>query len=86
MRLDKFLSAVRIFKSRNLASEALSASMVYIDNLPAKAAKSVVIGSIIEIDTPIFYKKIEVLNLPAKNTRKDEVSSLFKLLDERIKN
>jgi ribosome-associated heat shock protein Hsp15 len=85
MRLDKFLSAVRIFKSRNLAAEALSASMVYLDNLPAKASKSVTIGSIIEIDTPIFYKKIEVLNLPPKNLRKEEASSLIKILDERIK-
>ena len=85
MRLDKYLSVIRIFKSRSLAGEALSASMVYLDNLTAKASKTVTVGAIIEIDTPIFYKKIEVLQLPLKNTRKDEVSSLYNLLDERVK-
>ena len=85
MRLDKFLSAARIFKSRSLAGEALSSSMVFIDNLPAKASKIIKPGSIIEIDTPLFYKKIEVLLLPPKNLRKDEVSTLFHLIDERTK-
>jgi len=85
MRLDKFLSTVRIFKSRSMASEALSSSMVYLDSLPAKSSKTVSIGSIIEIDTPIFYKKIEVLDLPQKNMRRSEASSLIKILDERIK-
>lgn len=85
MRLDKFLSAARIFKSRSLASEAISSSMVFIDNLPAKASREVRPGIFVEIDTPAYYKKIEVVSLPPKNMSKKEASLLYRLIEERIK-
>ena len=65
MRLDKFLSAARIFKSRSLANEAISSSMVFISNLPAKSSREVAPGLIVEIDTPRIYKKIEILTMPS---------------------
>ncbi len=85
MRLDKFLSVARIFKSRSLAGDAASSSMVFLDGLPAKPSKEIKPGSIIEIDTPLFYKKIEVLVIPAGNVSKKDAESLFKLIDERRK-
>ncbi len=85
MRLDKFLSVVRIFKSRSLAGEAASSSMVFLDGLPAKPSKEIRPCCIIEIDTPLFYKKIEVLTVPSGNVAKKEALTLFKLLDERKK-
>jgi ribosomal 50S subunit-recycling heat shock protein len=85
MRLDRFLSVARIFKSRSLASEAIQASMVFIDSLAARPAKEIRPGQKIEIDTPRFYKKIEVLSLPAGNISKKDVTTLYKLLEERIK-
>jgi ribosome-associated heat shock protein Hsp15 len=85
MRLDKFLSAARIFKSRSLASEAISSSMVFIDNLPAKPSREVRTGIIIEIDTPLYYKKMEVTALPPANMRKKDADSLYRLIEERAK-
>jgi ribosome-associated heat shock protein Hsp15 len=85
MRIDRFLSVARIFKSRSLAAEAVSSSMVYIDNFPAKPSKEVKAGMIIVIDTPIFYKKIEVLSLPRGNVARKEASELYKLLEARAK-
>jgi ribosome-associated heat shock protein Hsp15 len=85
MRLDRFLSVVRIFKSRSLAAEAISSSMVFIDSLPAKPAKEIKPGIIIEIDTPRFFMKIEVLSLPGGNVSRKEASSLYRLLEERRK-
>ncbi len=85
MRLDKFLSAARIFKSRSLANEAISSSMVFIGNLPAKSSREVTPGLIIEIDTPRTYKKIEILSLPPKNMSKKDASSLYGLIEERKK-
>ena len=85
MRLDKFLSDVRIFKSRSLAGEAASSSMVFLDGFPAKPSKEIKSGCIIEIDTPLFYKKIEVLTVPSGNVAKKNVPTLFKSLDERKK-
>jgi ribosomal 50S subunit-recycling heat shock protein len=85
MRLDRFLSVAKIFKSRSLAALAIDSSMVFIDSLMAKPAREVRLGQIIEIDTPRFYKKIEVISLPGGNISKKEASSLYQLLEERIK-
>ena len=63
MRLDRFLSVAKIFKSRSLAAEAIDSSMVFIDSLIAKPAREIRLGQIIEIDTPRFYKKIEVISV-----------------------
>jgi ribosomal 50S subunit-recycling heat shock protein len=85
MRLDRFLSVAKIFKSRSLAALAIDSSMVFIDSLMAKPAREIRLGQIIEIDTPRFYKKIEVISLPEGNISKKDASSLYKLLEERIK-
>ncbi len=85
MRLDKFLFAARIFPSRSLGAEAISSSMVFVDNLVAKPAKEVHVGAIIEIDTPRFYKKIQVVSLPPKNMPKKNAASIITLLEERTK-
>ena len=85
MRLDRFLSVARLFKSRSLAAEAIDSSMVFIDGMPAKAAKEIRMGHIITIDTPRIYKKIKLLSLPPKNMNKGEASSLYDILEERTK-
>lgn len=85
MRLDRFLSVAKVFKSRSLAAEAISSSMVFIDSIPAKPAREIKPGTLIEIDTPRFYKKIEVVILPHGNISRKEASSLYRVLDEREK-
>jgi len=85
MRLDRFLSAARIFKSRTLAGEAVSASMVYVEGLKAKPSKEIKPGSVIEIDTMAFYKKIEVTEIPPKNSPKNRAPALYRILQERTK-
>jgi ribosomal 50S subunit-recycling heat shock protein len=85
MRLDRFLSVIRLFKSRSLAAEAISSSMVFIDGVAAKPAKEIKPGLIIEIDTPRFYKKIEILSLPTGNVSRKNAPNLFRLLEERLK-
>jgi ribosome-associated heat shock protein Hsp15 len=86
MRLDKFLSAARIFRSRTLAAEAISASMVFVDGLAAKSSREIKPGSIIEIDTLSFYKKLEVTAIPPRNFSKKQADTVYRLLQERIKN
>jgi ribosome-associated heat shock protein Hsp15 len=85
MRLDRFLSVAKIFKSRSLAQEAISSSMVFVDGLAAGPAKEIRPGQKIEIDTPRFYKKIEIAFLPTGNVSRKEAPSLYKILEERIK-
>jgi len=85
MRLDKFLSVARIFKSRSLGGEAASSNMIFLNGLPAKPSKEIKTGSIIEIDTPLFYKKLEVLVIPPKNFSKKDASTLYRIIEEREK-
>lgn len=85
MRLDKYLSAARIFKSRTHAAEAISASLVFLDGLGAKPSREVKPGSVIEIDTPAFYKKLEVTAIPPKNFPKNKADTIYRLLQERSK-
>lgn len=85
MRLDKFLSVARIFKSRSLAGEAASSGMIFMDGLSAKPSKEVRPGAVIEIETPIFYKKITVLEIPGGNVSKGNAESIFRLIEERKK-
>jgi ribosomal 50S subunit-recycling heat shock protein len=85
MRLDRFLSVARIFKSRSLAQEAISSSMVFIDGLSARSSREIQPHQKIEIETPRFYKKIEVLLIPAGNISKKDALSLYRIIEERIK-
>ncbi len=85
MRLDKYLFAARIFKSRTLAGEAAASSMVFVDNIAAKPSREIKIGYVIEIDTLSFYKKLKVLKIPQKNLPKNAASTLYELLEERAK-
>lgn len=85
MRLDKYLSAARIFSSRTLAADAISASLVFVDGLAAKSSREVKPGSVIEIDTLTFYKKLEVTAIPPKNFPKSQARTIYRLLQERLK-
>ena len=85
MRIDKYLKAARILKSRNLAKTAVDSGMVYLNGRKAKPATEVAGGDIIELDTPRFYKKIEVLALPPKNMKKSEAAGLYNIIESRKK-
>lgn len=85
MRLDKFLSAARIFRSRSLAAEAISSSMVFVNHLPAKPSREVRPGLFVEIDTPGYYRKIEVVLLPPKNMSRKDATMLYRIIEERVK-
>ena len=57
VRIDKWLWAVRGFKTRNQASIACAAGKVRIDDSPAKASKSVEVGQ------TVSFKKREGLKI-----------------------
>jgi len=49
VRIDKYLWAVRIFKTRALASEACKKGRVTMDDMPVKPSRSVTTGDIIKV-------------------------------------
>ena len=66
VRIDKWLWAVRIFKTRSQASEACQKGRVIIDNLPVKPSRSITPGTVIKVKkTPVTYS-YKVLALAEK--------------------
>ncbi len=85
MRLDKYLSIVKILKSRSLVKTAADEGMVFVDGSRAKPSLDIRLDHVIEVDTPRFYKKIRVVELPPKNMKKSEAVNMYEILEERKK-
>ena len=66
VRIDKWLWAVRIFKSRTLAVEACKKNRVMIDNISVKASRSIRVGDIIQVKKPPVVFSFKVLKLAEK--------------------
>jgi len=66
VRIDKWLWAVRIFKTRNLAAEACKKGKVTLNGIVLKPSRNIKIGDILQIRTnPVIYS-FKVLNLSEK--------------------
>lgn len=63
LRIDKYLWSIRIFKTRSLATAACDAGRIKINDLSAKASKTVAIGDIYDIKTSDRKWKIQVVDL-----------------------
>ena len=63
VRLDKWLWAIRAFKTRSLASEACKGGRIKIEGVPAKASREIKIGDIIEFRSGQLSKKIKVTQI-----------------------
>lgn len=66
MRIDKWLWAVRIFKSRTLSTEACSGGKVKIDNKSIKPSRDVKSGETVTVQTGPVKKTYLVLGLLEK--------------------
>ena len=64
MRIDKYLWCIRMFKTRNIATESCKKGHVKIDETNCKASKDVYGGEIISIRKNQMNLKIEVLDIP----------------------
>lgn len=63
IRLDKWLWAARFFKTRSLAATAIEAGRVKLAGDKVKVARTVQIGSILQIDNGSTRWEVEVLGL-----------------------
>lgn len=66
VRIDKWLWAVRIFKTRSQATEACKKGHVSSGDLPVKASRMVKVGEIIKVRKPPVTKSLKILALAEK--------------------
>lgn len=63
VRIDKWLWAVRIFKTRTIASDAIKMGRVTISGQKVKASRNVKVGEIIDVKKPPITYSFKVLAL-----------------------
>ena len=81
MRLDKFLKVSRLIKRRTVANSVSELGRVLVNGNPAKPAKQLKIGDIIEIEYANRNEKVEVLIIPSGNVSIQEAERLYKELE-----
>ena len=81
MRLDKFLKVSRLIKRRTVANTVSEMGMILVNGNPAKPAKQLKVGDIIEIEYSNRVEKVEVLVVPSGNVSVQEASSLYRVIE-----
>lgn len=61
-RLDKWLWAARIFKTRSVAADACKNGRVMLDNVTVKPSRSVKVGDTISVKKPPITYSFKILN------------------------
>ena len=66
VRIDRWLWAVRVFKTRTVASDACKKGRVLIDDNRVKASRLIRVGDIIQVKKPPVTYSFKVLDLAEK--------------------
>lgn len=84
LRLDKWLWAARFFKTRTLASDALDAGRVQLNEARAKPSREVRIGDKLDIQTGEVRYSVIVRALSGRRGPAEEARKLFEETAESI--
>jgi ribosome-associated heat shock protein Hsp15 len=63
IRIDKYLWAIRIYKTRTLAGDACKSGHIKIDDVPVKASREIKVGDVLDIKYGPLNKRIEVVEV-----------------------
>ncbi len=63
VRIDKFLWAVRIYKTRSIAAEAVKRGKVSMGGAQVKSSRNVKVGDVISVKVPAATRSFEVIKL-----------------------
>ena len=76
-RIDKFLWAVRVFKTRSLATEACNKGRIIIEGIQVKPSRVVKVGDVILVrKLPVIYT-YRVISLPDSRVSAQRVPGLI---------
>ncbi len=64
LRLDKWLWAVRVFRTRSLASDACRAGSVAVNDVPAKPSREVRPGETVKVNQGLMVRTLRVVGVP----------------------
>jgi ribosomal 50S subunit-recycling heat shock protein len=85
VRLDSFLSDVRLIKRRTQAKKACENQIVWVDGKIAKPSREVKVGQKILLDFTSRTLEIEVLAIPKGSVKKEEAKEFYRTLREERK-
>ncbi len=66
VRIDKWMWATRIFKTRTIAVEACKKNRITVNNVSAKPSRMIKVGDIIQVRKPPITYSFKVLSLTEK--------------------
>jgi len=64
MRIDKYIWAIRIFKTRSMATKACNSDKVKLNGEPVKPSKLIKQNDIISIKVVPIWKSFKIIDLP----------------------
>ena len=80
MRLDKFLKVSRLIKRRTVAAAVAETGRILVNGNPAKPAKQLKVGDIVEIEYSNRVEKYEILIVPEGNVSVQTAPTLYRAL------
>ncbi len=77
MRLDKWLWAARLCKTRALAAEAAQRGRIEVNALPAKPARELHVGDRVDLRLDALHRTVQVLGLSAQRGPAAQAQQLY---------
>ena len=85
MRLDKWLSAARFYKTRSLASDEIGKGRVQVNSLEAKPARELKIGDSIAMRQGPVTRRVQVLGLSQQRGSAPVAQQLYEETPESLR-
>ena len=77
VRMDKWLWAARLFKTRSLAADAIKGGKVKVDSNPVKPSREVKEGDIIQVQIDQLHKVVQVKTVIKNRVSAKQVPEVY---------
>ena len=77
IRIDKWLWAARLFKTRSLAVDAIKGGKVKIEGNPIKPSREVKVGDVIQVQIEQLHKVVEVKTVIKNRVSAKQVPDVY---------